>query len=59
MDGPEVGIIGWNGILPEFRGRGFGKAQIRELLGRLKLDGFKNAFVRTGEHAFFFFVQSM
>ena len=56
---PELGIIGWICILPEFQGNGFGKAQIKEILGQLKRDGFKKAFVRTGEHPFFTSAQKM
>ena len=33
--------------------------QIKEILGRLKRDGFKKAFVRTGEHPFFTRAQNM
>ena len=50
---PEVGIIGYNCILPEYQGRGFGKVQIKEVLKRLKDHGFEKAFVTTGEHPFF------
>ena len=56
---PELGIIGWICILPEFQGKGFGKIQIKEILGRLKRGGFKKAFVRTGEHPFFISAQKM
>ena len=52
-EGPELGVVGWNCVLPEFRGRGFGKMQIEEVLGRLKGEGFKRVVVRTGEHPFF------
>ena len=51
--GPEVGIIGYNCILPEYQDKGFGKAQIKEILKRLESQGFKKAFVTTGEHPFF------
>lgn len=57
--GPELGEIGWICVLPEFQGRGFGKAQINEILGRLKQSGFEKAFVRTGEHPFFTNAQKM
>jgi GNAT superfamily N-acetyltransferase len=50
---PEVGIIGHNCILPEFRGRGWGRAQLREILERLKERGFKKAKASTGDHPFF------
>jgi GNAT superfamily N-acetyltransferase len=45
--------------LPEYQGKGFGKAQIKEILRRLKKQGFKKAFVRTGEHPFFNKAQKM
>ncbi len=51
--GPKLGIIGYNCVLPECQGRGFGKAQIEEIIKRLKEQGFKKAFVTTGEHPFF------
>lgn len=51
--GPEVGIIGYNCILPEYQGRGFGKAQIEEVLKRFNGQGFKKVIVTTGEHPFF------
>ena len=57
--GPELGIIGWVCILPKFQCKGFGEAQIKEVLKRLKRDGFKKAFVRTGEHPFFTSAQKM
>ena len=50
---PERGIIGYNCILPEHQARGFGKAQIKEVLRILKEQGFKKVFVTTGEHSFF------
>lgn len=51
--GPELGIIGYNCILPEYHGKGFGKAQIEEVLKRWKKQGFKKASVTTGQHPFF------
>jgi GNAT superfamily N-acetyltransferase len=57
--GPEVGIIGYNCILPEYQGRGFGTAQIKEILRRLETDGFKKVIVRTSEHPFFESAQKM
>jgi GNAT superfamily N-acetyltransferase len=51
--GPEPALIGHNCVLPEFRGRGYGKRQIEEIVGRLKAKGFKKAAATTGEHAFF------
>ena len=57
--GPELGEIGFNCILPEYQGKGFGKAQIKEIFRRLKEAGFEKAFVRTGEHPFFAKAQKM
>ena len=57
--GPAVGVIGYNCILPEYQGKGFGTAQIKEILRRLKKDGFKKVMVRTGEHPFFVSAQKM
>lgn len=51
--GPKLGIIGYNCILPEYQGKGFGKAQVKEILKRLKEQGFKKVIVTTGEHPFF------
>jgi GNAT superfamily N-acetyltransferase len=45
--------------LPKFQGKCFGKAQVKEVLRRLKQDNFKKAFVRTGEHLFFTSAQKM
>jgi GNAT superfamily N-acetyltransferase len=56
---PKVGIIGWNCVLPEHRGNGIGKAQIEEILKRLRILGFEKVFVRTGEHPFFTSAQKM
>ena len=57
--GPQAGIIGYNCILPEYQGKGFGKAQMEELLKRLKANGFKKVFVRTSEHPFFMKARKM
>ena len=48
-----MGVTVWSCVLPAFRGRGFGRMQIKEVLGRLKGEGFKRVLVRTGEHRFF------
>ena len=48
-----------NVVVEECCGRGFGKAKIVEVLGRLKQDGFKKVFVRTGEHPFFSAAQGL
>jgi GNAT superfamily N-acetyltransferase len=56
---PEFGIVGHNCILPEFRGRGFGKQQIREILRRFQAIGIKRARVSTGTHTFFIPAQRM
>ena len=50
---PAFGIVGHNCILPEFRGRGHGAAQVREILRRLRELGIRKAQVTTGAHPFF------
>jgi GNAT superfamily N-acetyltransferase len=57
--GPEVGIIGLNCILPAYRGQGFGKRQMEEILRRLTALNIRKAVVTTGEHAFFATAQRM
>ena len=51
--GPERGIIGWNCIVPEHQGKGFGKAQILEVLRRFEARGIRRACVTTTDEAFF------
>ncbi|MEN6335785.1 MAG: GNAT family N-acetyltransferase [Phycisphaerales bacterium] len=50
---PQRGIVGHNCILPEFRGRGFGREQIREVLRRFENMGIQTALVTTCDHPFF------
>jgi GNAT superfamily N-acetyltransferase len=57
--GPEMGVIGHNCILPEYRGRGFGKAQIQEIVRRMRALGIRNAVVTTGESRLFAPAQRM
>lgn len=47
------GVIGHNCVLPDFRGRGYGRAQIRRVLELLQTRGFQRAHVTTGDHPFF------
>lgn len=56
---PTYGIIGHNCIFPEFRGRGWGKKQILEILKRFQKMGFKKAKVSTLDHPFFVPAQAM
>lgn len=42
-----AGIVGHNCILPEFRGRGFGKQQLLEILRRLRARGMRCARTST------------
>ena len=51
--GPEVGVIGHNGVRPIFQNRGYGTQQIQELLRRFAARGFARAHVSTSEHPFF------
>ncbi len=50
---PELGIVGHNCILPEFRRKGCGLWQLREILRRFAAMGIKKAQATTHEHAFF------
>ena len=56
---PQLGIIGHNCVLPEFRGQGIGKCQINEILRRFQLLGIQTATVSTNEHPFFVPAQRM
>jgi len=51
--GPAYGIVGQNCVLPEFRGHGYGKLQVLEVLRRLGDRGLKAARVTTSGHPFF------
>lgn len=57
--GPELGIIGHNCVLPEFRGNGLGKEQIAEILSRFRARGIRAARVSTNSHPFFLPAQRM
>ncbi len=50
---PLLARIGFNCILPEFRGRGLGQAQMREILRRLGEMGVQAVQVRTLDSPFF------
>jgi GNAT superfamily N-acetyltransferase len=50
---PEYGIIGHNCILPKFRGKGYGKRQLLEILRRFQSIGIKTAKASTNSHPFF------
>ncbi|MFA5828572.1 MAG: GNAT family N-acetyltransferase [Candidatus Shapirobacteria bacterium] len=50
---PNIGEIGHNCILPEFRGRGYGKKQLAKVLKILKNRGLKKVIVTTSCHPFF------
>ena len=51
--GPHVGIIGHNGVLPPYRGQGYGTRQIAEIVRIFRARGFDRARVSTSEHPFF------
>lgn len=50
---PELGIVGHNCVLPEFRGNGFGKQQVQEVLRRFRAMGIRSARTSTGDGPFF------
>jgi GNAT superfamily N-acetyltransferase len=50
---PVYGLVGQNCVLPEYRGRGFGKKQILEILARFRDRGIGAARVTTSGHPFF------
>jgi len=50
---PDVGLIGHNCILPQFRGRGFGEQQVQEILRRFAQGAAEMARVLTDEHPFY------
>lgn len=50
---PATGIIDHNCILPEFRGQGYGKQQIIEILKRFIGLGIQTAKVTTHDNSFF------
>ena len=56
---PRFGILGHHCVLPEFRGRGYGTAQVREILRRFRSLGIRVARVSTGGHPFFVPAQRM
>jgi GNAT superfamily N-acetyltransferase len=51
--GPEIGIVGHNGILPPFQRRGYGTQQILEIVRVLALRRFARVIVTTSEDPFF------
>ena len=56
---PYFGIVGHNCVLPEFRGRGFGKQQIQEILRRFREMAIETAKASTNDHPFFIPAQRM
>ena len=51
--GPEMGIVGHNGVLPAFQRKGYGTQQILEIIHRFTSRRFACARVSTSEHPFF------
>lgn len=51
--GPSYAVIGQNCVLPEYRGRGFGRRQILEIFRRFGAENVRAARVTTSEHPFF------
>jgi len=56
---PEYGVVGQNCVLPENKGKGYGKMQIEELLKIFKKAKCKKALVSTGGSEFFLPAQRM
>ena len=50
---PERGLIGWNCIVPEHQRKGFGKAQVQEILRIFRSKGIRKACVTTTDEDFF------
>jgi GNAT superfamily N-acetyltransferase len=55
----SVGLVGHNCILPEWRGNGYGKQQLVELLRRMRDLGICQANATTSEHPFFLSARRM
>jgi GNAT superfamily N-acetyltransferase len=51
--GPGIGLVGHNGVLPPFQRQGFGTQQIFEILRLFTVRRFARACVSTSEHPFF------
>lgn len=56
---PDIGLIGHNCILPEFRGKGYGKQQIQEILRRFRAMGVKRIKTSTLDTPYFLPAQHM
>lgn len=56
---PDYGVIGHNCILPEYRGKGYGKRQIENLLKIFKKNNCKKAQVQTGSIEYYLPAQKM
>ncbi len=57
--GPAVGIVGHNCVIPDYQGQGIGRRQVQEILRRFRQRGFARAAVTTSEHPFFVPAQRM
>jgi GNAT superfamily N-acetyltransferase len=55
----SIGLVGHNCILPEFRGNGYGKQQLLELLRQMRTRGICKARASTSEHPFFLSARGM
>jgi len=56
---PDNVIVGHNGVLHEFRGKGIGVIQVKEMINRFKKAMYKNIIVSTGDEKFFIPAQKM
>jgi GNAT superfamily N-acetyltransferase len=50
---PDLGIIGWNCVVPEYQEQGIGRAQIREILRIFRAEAIRTACVTTTDEDFF------
>ncbi|HIJ73709.1 MAG TPA: GNAT family N-acetyltransferase [Candidatus Hydrogenedentes bacterium] len=50
---PEIGIIGWNCVVPRHQRRGIGKRQIQEIIRIFRENGIRKACVTTTDEDFF------
>ena len=50
---PELGIIGWNCVVPEYQNKGYGRKQIEEILRIFRQRNIQTVSVTTTDESFF------